>query len=515
MLFGLALLSVACQPEISVVEPLPSASPTQLTPTSSLTPTSTPEPSFTPHPTITRAPTRTQTLTPTNTSTPAPLILPGMPGFQPSPTYDPSLFPSATPASPPPCPVVNPDVPLPDSIKDKLLNYNDITDETLEFLNQGGSLDVLLQTIISMYPNEAGSSDLFDRLDFNNDGQAELLLEIRHLTVLGCSPDGNATYEIYGKFIDEGDIVIPPRIETIQDLNHNGFPEMLLTSRAFGFLSTAILLRIVEWDGKGINSVVEVIPSYPYRSIAEIGFFGEGIVYEKGSLELEDLDGNGTTEIIVNSGITGHPDTFAHGPWRAGKDILTWNGVAYTLLSSKIDPPQYRFQAVHDADQAALLGEYDEALRLYQEAISSDQLMGWSLELYHQQIELSYLGIESTPTPYPASPEEYGHLAAYAHFRILLLHALRGNLLEAQAVYDTLQSKFQEGQPGYASAVLAQYFWRDFQETQDFGQACNQALASLGEQSVEIITWLSGFHGWQSPSYAPVDLCPFGQTGTR
>ena len=56
---------------------------------------------------------------------------------------------------------------------------------------------------------------------------------------------------------------------------------------------------------------------------------------------------------------------------------------------------------------------------------------------------------------------------------------------------------------------------RPFQATQDVGQACNQALESMGEQTDEIIYWLSGYHGWQSPSYLPVDLCPFGQTGTR
>ena len=37
---------------------------------------------------------------------------------------------------------------------------------------------------------------------------------------------------------------------------------------------------------------------------------------------------------------------FAHGPWRRGKDILTWNGDAYVLFSREIDPPEYRFQAV-------------------------------------------------------------------------------------------------------------------------------------------------------------------------
>ena len=106
------------------------------------------------------------------------------------------------------------------------------------------------------------------------------------------------------------------------------------------------------------------------------------------------------------------------------------------------------------------------------------------------------------------------HLAAYARFRILVLHALRGYSVEAQAVYDTLQSNFPEGQPGHASALLGEAFWQAFQVTQDVGQACNQALESMADPD-EIIYWLSGYHGFQSPNYQPVDLCPFGQTGTR
>jgi hypothetical protein len=448
------------------------------------------------------------------------MILPGMSGFQPSPTYDSRLHPSATPGQPPPCPAVDPDLSLPTEFTEKLVAYEntdfvDLADVTLEFLNQGGSPEILIQAI------EAVDPQLIDQQDFTNDGQAELLLKTTYLSVLGCKPDGSAKYAVFGKFIDYG-FITTPRINTLQDLNQDGFPELVLTSRSGGW-GASVFLQVIQWDGLSLRNMFKSSSAYPYRTVAATacGYYEQpdvcGVEFEAGTLELEDLDRNGTIEIIVHSDLPGHPELLAHGPWRGGKDIFTWNGEAYVLLRSEIDPPEYRFQAVHDADQAALLGEYDEALRLYQEAIFSDQLAGWSPELNQQQIDLmAFLySTDPTPTPYPAPTEEYYHLAAYARFRILLLHALRGYTTEAKAIYGTLQNEFPEGQPGYESALLGQYFWQAFQATQDVGQACNQALESMGEQTDEIIYWLSGYHGWQSPSYQPVDLCPFGQTGTR
>jgi hypothetical protein len=449
------------------------------------------------------------------------MILPGMAGFQPTPTFDARFLQTATPASPPPCPVVNPDLPLTGELSEILTALRssapfDFTDKAVEFLNQGGSPEVLIQAVKAVDP------DYIDQQDLTNNGQVEILLKTSSLSILGCSPDGSATYTIYGKFIDEIMLFFSPRIKAVQDLNQNGILELLLITRSAGGFSSAMLLRVVEWDGQGFHSVLGLSPTYPYRMIAEIEYSAKqgevsGVVYEQGPVEIADLDGNGTTEIIVHSGLPGHHDLLAHGPWRAGKDIFNWNGEAFVLMRSEIDPPVYRFQAVHDADQAALLGEYDESLRLYQEAIFSDKLAGWSPELYQQQydIVMSRYSTDPTPTPYPASPEEYYHLAAYAYFRILLLHALLDNTVEAQTVYDTLQSEFPEGQPGYESALLGQYFWKALQDTQDVGQACNQALESMMDQTDEIIYWLRDFHGWQSPRYLPIDLCPFRYTGTR
>jgi hypothetical protein len=443
------------------------------------------------------------------------MILPGMAGFQPSPTFDARFLQTATPTLPPPCPVVVPEMPLPEVLAQRIAGYHDnfkgdISDDVLEYLNLGGAPEILIHALKAVDPS------LIEQFDFTNDGQMELLLKTLNISILGCDPERTAKYIIYGRFIDPQPLPLGPDIQAIHDLNRNGLPELLFTTRAFGGFGSTLFLQVVEWDGRGIYNVPWLSPTYPYQPITFLGVEDEGVYFEPGMVEINDLDGNGTTEIIVHSGIPTHHDTFAHGPWRAGKDIFTWNGEDYVLLYSEIDPPVYRFQAVHDADKAALLGKYDEALKLYQETIFSDKLIGWSLELYLQQKDIAATWYNDNPTPTapPASPEEYNHLAAYAHFRILVLHSLQGNITEAQTVYDTLHSEFPQGQPGFASALFGQYFWHAFQDTQDVAQACNLALESMGEQTEEIIYWLRDIHGWQAPRYLPIDLCPFRYTGT-
>ena len=50
----------------------------------------------------------------------------------------------------------------------------------------------------------------------------------------------------------------------------------------------------------------------------------------------------------------------------------------------------------------------------------------------------------------------------------------------------------------------------------DVGQACTQALNTIGDGAEDILYWLDGnFHDRQALHYHPVDLRPFGQVGTR
>jgi hypothetical protein len=233
-----------------------------------------------------------------------------------------------------------------------------------------------------------------------------------------------------------------------------------------------------------------------------------------------DTDGNGTLELVLKQDIPILSEYSMFLPWRKEERTCMWDGGAFVLTHVELSPPEYRFQAVQDGDRASLAGEYDKALELYQQAIFSDKLDWWTFERRVHEIGVYGQEFVIKPTPIPSllpDPLEYPNLAAYARFRILLLHLLRGYLPEAQTVYATLQEKFPAGQPGHAYAELAAAFWDEYQASQSMGLACGKAIEYATAHPVEILAYLGNsdysetYFGQQSLDYQPEDVCPFDQ----
>lgn len=158
------------------------------------------------------------------------------------------------------------------------------------------------------------------------------------------------------------------------------------------------------------------------------------------------------------------------------------------------------------------MSEYDRALSMYQDTIFSDKLDWWSEAL---QLELSWLafnGNSNAPTPIPQNYAEYFQLSAYARFRILLIHLIRGFDSDAQIVYNNLVAQYPPGNPGYPYVEMATAFWNEYQSSQDIGLACVQAVAYAAAHP-EILSPLGNvdgenWHGIQSLDYEPGDVCP-------
>jgi hypothetical protein len=196
-------------------------------------------------------------------------------------------------------------------------------------------------------------------------------------------------------------------------------------------------------------------------------------------------------------------------PWRKETRTCTWNGEKYVLTRTEFSLPEFRFQAVQDADRAALAGEYDRAIDLYRQAIFDDQLDWWSAD--REMYEIQQVAFE-TPVPWPTpipDPAEYYYLAAYSRFRILVLHVLRGFTSDAKIVYDTLQAKFPDGEAGYEFVEMAALFWDEYQGSSDVGAACGKAIEYAAAHP-DILPYLgSHYHGDQDHTYVPDDVCPF------
>jgi hypothetical protein len=355
-------------------------------------------------------------------------------------------------------------------------------------------------------------------IDLTHDGIAEVITNINTVIIFGCQ-DG----KYIELFNDKNSSMFHPEIVNIQDANRNGIPDLLYIT---GFDNGGgRSYTILEWDGHTFQNLEgSIYPSMPDIKIIN--------VERDGKARFEDVDRDGLKEFIVDSGIPNWPDFGAYAPMRSIRRIFHWDGQLYNLKTEDYDPPQYRFQAVQDGDRKSLSKEYDRALALYQEAIFSDKLEWWSAEREHfyqnvlwsvedqaYYLHLWELSYSKVPTPIPPQPDpdEYPNLAAYARYRIMLLHIVQGHPSDAKTVYDTLQKKFPQGSAGSMYAALAKTFWETYQTSQNIGTSCAQAIHYARQNSAILRKYIGDnlddagdlFHGLQSIQYKAEDICPF------
>ncbi|MFN8383157.1 MAG: hypothetical protein U0V02_14530 [Anaerolineales bacterium] len=418
------------------------------------------------------AQTSTPTLAPTETQTPIPSTatitpLPTIPTF--TPTFDVSTIVTVTPAEKTEC---------------KKAQIDEIIKSQLS-----SSLAPMKATVI----------------DITNDRMVDIVIENQlNETVNGywvgiasyvCV---NGTYEKYG-FASSDSPFHLPFLAGIKDLNDNGVPEVVVVQDNCWGMGRCQKPRIFEWNSK---EFVDISYTYPYNAS-----WGDL------SLSFEDIDKNGTIEILYHEGPHQSGYTLSNGPFREFTEIYSWDGKEFAPVMKEMNPPLYRFQAIDDADQLALIGRYDKALIFYKEAINNKELLPYSFQLsfyYRESLGWGYNPeITVTPTPYPSDPAEYPSLAAYAYYRIMLLHLVQGQETEAASTYQTLQKNF--GADPYAAPYIemATAFWESYQPTQRMYDGCAAAIQYAVEHPEILIPLGSDYHGWQSHIYEPADVCPF------
>jgi hypothetical protein len=352
--------------------------------------------------------------------------------------------------------------------------------DVLTYLNSGGTLAQLVKI-----PPFSGEIK-----DLTGDGLSEIVFRgLVRYSVLGCK-DG--TYQDLFDFDGEFGV----GLEGTPDLNKNGISELILYDIShYG----SALLYVFEWDGNKFRSLIdaEAVDS----------------ILATSSVKLRDTDGDGLKEIVVEYDINQLCNGFGGfcdgTPAREQTTLLGWNGQNYVVKQSYYAPALYRFQAIQDGDDKALLGHYGDALALYQDAIFSNKLDWWSPAQF-EFLRSQYLNSNATLSPTPGEdPSEYPSLAAYAYYRVMLLHIVQGHESDAGTVYKTLQQKFGEDPNGRPYVEMATAFWDTYQSTQKMYDGCAAAIQYAAEHP-DILTPLgSDYHGSQSHTYVPADVCPF------
>ena len=440
--------------------------------------------------------TATQTSLPTTTLTASITPLPTIPTF--TPTFNVSTIVTVTPAPKAECPE---SIPYPE--KDFNLikfmqsgNYKSAQEAVLWFLNKYGS-----EVLVNYERNVTTSEEMAFR-DFTNDGVPELALR---LTV------GLTTFDIFGCEDGEYQVLLSipsnslgyaPILFSIQDNNKNGIPELTILT---GFLSQGgHYFDVDEWDGEKFAAILSPF----YSNEPDSNYLW---VQATGKIHYEDIDSDFLNELILDSGVPVWETYWSGLPWRNKRTYYKWNGQNYAQYKVEFSQPEFGFQAVQDADLAMSQQEYDKALSLYKDAIFSEKLKGYSPEIrdnLRAQWDASF-GTIPTPTPYPVALDEYPKLAAYAYYRIILIHLVQGNEAEAITTHDALQQKFGSGPYGRPYVEMASAFWEAYQSTHKMYDGCAAAIQYAALHPEILIPLGSDYHGSQSHTYVPADVCPF------
>jgi hypothetical protein len=442
--------------------------------------TSTPLPSKTP---------RQRMYEPTNTPLP-PTPLPTIPTF--TPTFDLSTIVTVTPALHASCPTENTEVKP--AFSDSIMFT---PDEILTYLNSGGTLEQL-----SSSQRDPGWGRI---LDLTGDGVPEIVYEtfVRY-DVLGCK---GGKYESLFGFSGDFDVTLGGT----PDLNKNRIPELIFYDIShYGFAD----IFIFEWDGNKFHSLINMGTDTSTGTIIDA-------VSATSPHKITDLNGDGLGEIVIVYDVH-ETESWPFGigmyvasqrPLRNQSTTLGWNGQNFVDLTPGNDVlPVYRFQAIQDGDEQTHYGNYSNALSFYQEAIFSDQLEWWSPERRDYEVHIAMSRIDARPTvslnPSPDNTE-YPRLAAYAYYRIMLLHFIQGHAPDAGTVYKTLEQKFSNDPYGRPYFEMATAFWEAYQSTQKIYDSCAAAIEYATAHPEILVPLGSEYHGGYSHTYLPADVCPF------
>ncbi len=411
----------------------------------------------------------------------------------------------------------------------------------LDYLNAGGSALSVVNAFRQYYGVSAReTAPAFSTIDLTGDGVDEIVLSEPYLHVFGC---GAGKYHLLLKLVPGG-LASLSRLVAARDMNLDGVVEIVVErqgadvgllpggSTSPGKAASAPEYALMGWNGEQFENLC-VQPDFQsplgagsarggWLSITGLSDFSRTI-WENWSIA--DVDYNGTLEFILQGGLPPTLDEQLLGPWRAEQNIYAWDGAGFVLKAVQRTSPDYRFQAVQDADAASLAGDYKRALGLYQEVIFNRQLDWWSAEraVYENSILMAQWKNEAAagtaePTLLPINDLERANLAAYARYRMVLIYLRSGWFDDAWVAYDILQHTFPAEKPGHAFAEMAEATWVEYQNTQSLEQACAKAVEYAARHATDTLVFLGNtdlpgvsgiFHGWQSKLYQPVDVCPF------
>jgi hypothetical protein len=170
----------------------------------------------------------------------------------------------------------------------------------------------------------------------------------------------------------------------------------------------------IPWSAKPRQNIL--LGRAGFRNLIHDKQTGWDSAEAKLGLRVQDVDGDGTLELLVDNTPAGpHDASFAAACWvpaRVTTDVFAWDGKQFSFSSIDVAPPTYRFEAAQDGDRLALQGRYEEARDRYHQVIDDESLDWWSNDKRITCWTQYGLNVYNRPVAEPPQPPGASHPSA-------------------------------------------------------------------------------------------------------
>lgn len=346
--------------------------------------------------------------------------------------------------------------------------------DILAYLNAGGFVSSLLDHIQTSNSTDP-STRAGEILDLNDDGLEDLALVLTQapseltplpsgsLLIFLCSDEAFRAAYVTSPASEAG----LPKLHAARDFTGDGHPELLTLWESCGAHTCFAQAEILKWTGSGFENLWQ----------------GRSEDLPSPDIELQGPLADGSTAISITARGIGSAGA---GPYREIRRTWTWHPESgrFELSEEALANPKYRIHVLHDADQAALEGDYETATIGYLRVMEDGTLDDWS-----------------------SGDDGRAALRAYAAFRQIVIDIRNGNTANAEVGIDFLRAAYPPESPHHAYVGLMERFWETYQIEGDLKEACLAAQSYALNNPDDILEPL--YYGYANRTYLAADICPF------
>ncbi|MBE2200132.1 MAG: tetratricopeptide repeat protein [Anaerolinea sp.] len=255
----------------------------------------------------------------------------------------------------------------------------------------------------------------------------------------------------------------------VTDLTGDGRPELVINGESCGAHTCVTGIQILSFQNGRLQNVVQAPPDWTGEAVIAVTY---------ADIRLEDATADGLLDVFVHGGSIG---SVGSGIERTYTEVWTWNGTAFALAETILDPAEYRHHLLYEANDDYLAGDLNRAAQLYAQAIHDESLI---------TPEFSYS---------PAENEQA--IVQFAAFRLILIALQQGDSDGAAVYLALLQQDFPDAPLSQAATTLAQD-WSGVKGLAALCQRITDQLAMADHPTGGLVDM-----GYGNPSLTAVDVC--------